>query len=228
MNTSSPQNPGSTQKRSGDTRNNLMRAAEKLIAEHGLENVTVRAITNQAGQKNESALQYHFNNRDGLIQAIHLSRNAQIQEKRTILLDALLARNPEPALRDICTLMVEPAFQSARVDSGFRQYIKGFGREVAITETSPTRYLVKENQRGSLETKRLLRQSLAHLDDDIFQQRFDSAARFAGLSMSNHARQKNAFKGCQADIFFNMLIDMMAGLLAAEVSKETRAILKAE
>ena len=39
-----------------------MRAAEKLIAQAGVENVSIRKIIAAAGQKNESALQYHFKN----------------------------------------------------------------------------------------------------------------------------------------------------------------------
>jgi AcrR family transcriptional regulator len=213
------------QRRAVNTRNNLMRAAEQLIARQGLENVTNRAITEAAGQKNESALQYHFGNRDGLIEAIHRERNAQIQKKRTELLDGLLEREPQPGLREVCALMVEPAFLLARSDRGFRHYVTGFGREIALTDMPPSEYLLARHQRGTRQTQILLRAALSHLDDDLFQHRFDSAARFAGLSMSGHARQRGAFRGKASDIFFNMLVDMMAGLLAAVVSAETRAAL---
>lgn len=90
----------------------------------------------------------------------------------------------------------------------------------------PSEYLLEPHQRGTRQTQTWLREALAHLDDDLFQHRFNSAARFAGLSMSGHARQKGAFfRGKAADAFINMLADMMAGLLAAEVSAETRAAL---
>lgn len=46
-----------------------MRAAEKLIAVRGIENVSIRDIVSEAGQKNESALQYHFKSFTGLIAA---------------------------------------------------------------------------------------------------------------------------------------------------------------
>ena len=41
------------------TRQALMRA-ERLFAEKGGTNVTIHEIVETAGQKNESALQYHF------------------------------------------------------------------------------------------------------------------------------------------------------------------------
>ncbi|MCB1693376.1 MAG: TetR/AcrR family transcriptional regulator [Pseudomonadales bacterium] len=213
------------QQRALDTRDRLMRAAEKLVAERGLENVTLRAITTAAEQKNESALQYHFGGRDGLIEAIHHARNAQVQEKRAEMLDALVATQTAPTLRHICKLMVEPPFLLARKDPGFRHYVKGFGREIAITDGAPTDYLMGRHRYGTRETRRLLRETLSFLDDEIFQYRFNTVARFAGLSMSGHARQKGAFRGPDSDVFFNMLVDMMAGILEADVSPDTRAAL---
>ena len=115
------------QARTVATRIRLMRAMEKLCAQHGVENVTVRAVVEEAGQKNESALQYHFKNRKGLIGAIHRSRFVQTQEKRRELLTQCLANNSAPSVRDLCNLMVAPTFQLCRTDAGYRQWIKAFG-----------------------------------------------------------------------------------------------------
>jgi AcrR family transcriptional regulator len=99
-------------KRGDVTRERLMRAAELLIAQHGIENVTVRAIVAEADQKNESALQYHFKNKEGLLNAIHQQRNAEIRALRTKLLQPYLT-GQVPELRDICQLMVVPAYPGA-------------------------------------------------------------------------------------------------------------------
>ena len=80
------------------TQNALMLAAEKLIAEKGIQNVTKRAITLAAGQKNESVLQYHFQNLEGLIDEILKVRSIQTQEKRSELLAQLLCDTPETDL----------------------------------------------------------------------------------------------------------------------------------
>ena len=58
------------QARTVDTRNRLMRAMEKLSAEKGSENVSVKELIEEAGQKNESVLQYHFGSKAGLLAAI--------------------------------------------------------------------------------------------------------------------------------------------------------------
>ena len=51
------------------TQTAIMRSVECLAAENGLENISIRDILARAGQKNESALQYHFKNLSGLLAA---------------------------------------------------------------------------------------------------------------------------------------------------------------
>lgn len=57
-----------------DTREKLIRAAEYLFARSGLD-VPIREIHERAGQRNASAIQYHFGSKQELIKAI-LDRHA--------------------------------------------------------------------------------------------------------------------------------------------------------
>ena len=199
-----------------------MRAAEKLIAERGIENVSIREIVDAAGQKNESALQYHFQNLNGLITALHASRDAEIRAKRSVLLQALGEEPFEPSLRQICKLMVAPAFELARAKPDFRCYIKAFGHEITLAEESTLIMTSRKGGQGARQTGILLRKALHHLDDDAFQRRMDGALRFVSASMSNHARQNGAFRGVHAELFFSSLIDALVGLLSAPLSDETK------
>jgi len=206
------------------TRRSLMRAAEKLIAKHGIENVTIRDILTAAGQKNTSALQYHFGNLQGLVMALRRSRNNEVKTRRTALIKQTLTENPTPSLRDICRLMVAPAFELAQSDPGFRRYVKAFGQEIVLADTSA---LTLVNQTGGESVERiglLLRQSLSQLDDEAYERRVDGALRFISAAMVHHARGKNAFKGAAAEVFFSSLIDAAVGLLSAPESEETRAL----
>ena len=56
--------------RSAQTRERFIGAAQQLYAERSIDSVSLNEITVAAGQKNRNALQYHFGNRDGLLQAI--------------------------------------------------------------------------------------------------------------------------------------------------------------
>jgi AcrR family transcriptional regulator len=210
-------------RRSEITRNRLMRAAEKLFAQKGLENVSVREIIKEAGQKNESAMQYHFGSRAGLIDAIHRQRNAQIQEQRTQLLQAFIKEEGTLGLRDLCQLMVAPVFQLARHDPSFRDYIQVFGRAMATSDREIVSFITRDDATGTRETLRILRGALDHLNDRLFQIRIDNTARLASLAMSQRAREKGSFRGKAAEFFLHNLLDTMAAMLAVEVSAQTRA-----
>ena len=56
--------------RSAQTRHRFIAAAQQLYAARSIDSVSLNEITVAAGQKNRNALQYHFGNRDGLLQAI--------------------------------------------------------------------------------------------------------------------------------------------------------------
>ena len=64
------------------TRDQLLDAAEELFIKEGLNGASLRAIGRRAGQRNASALQYHFENRDGLILALLGRRMNQLEELR--------------------------------------------------------------------------------------------------------------------------------------------------
>lgn len=72
------------EKRTQETRRRLLDAAEALYGNHSIDATSFGQITRAAGQKNSNALQYHFEDRAGLLQAIvdrHSSRIALLRER---------------------------------------------------------------------------------------------------------------------------------------------------
>lgn len=216
-------------KRSAQTRRNLMLAAEKLIAENGIENVTIRQIIGAAGQKNESALQYHFGNRKGLIDALLEERSAEIGKRRADMLDALLAECPRPSLRQVACLLVRPTFDLAASRPEFLHFIRAFGHELALTEFSALAVAARRENRGEHggRVSALLRASLSQLGTSAYQRRMDSAIRLVAAAMSNQSRQQDAFRGAQGHLFLHSLIDALVGLLGAPESDQTRKVAQA-
>ena len=70
------------------TKERLMDAAEGLFAEYGIEAVSARQIALAAGQRNQSAIRYHFGSKDDLVAALLAQRITEINERRAELLDA--------------------------------------------------------------------------------------------------------------------------------------------
>ena len=52
-----------------ETRDRILRAAEVLLADQGIDGVSLREINRAAGQSNTAAVQYYFGDRDGLLTA---------------------------------------------------------------------------------------------------------------------------------------------------------------
>jgi len=202
------------------TKSALMRAAEKLSADNGVENVSIREIVAQAGQKNESALQYHFKNLKGLLHAIHAERGQHIEARREQMLTATLERSANPSLRELCRLMIEPTFMLARGSADFRRYVKAFGHQLALTDASPLDLSNKMERGRTLGP--LIKAALPHLTKEDYIPRMESAIRLSSASMHHQARQRNAFRGPDSDLFLNNLLDALSGLLSAPVSPETR------
>lgn len=86
----------------------LLRTAERLFAERGLEAVSTRMIARAAGQKNNSALHYHFSGRDKLVEAILDYRVNPINRERLRRLEQVQLRRRAPATRALVELFVEP------------------------------------------------------------------------------------------------------------------------
>lgn len=66
----------------------LITHAERLVAERGLQGVAVSEVVRAAGQKNNSAVSYHFGSWDGLLDAVWQRHTATIDQERRELLAA--------------------------------------------------------------------------------------------------------------------------------------------
>ena len=102
------------------TKASLVREAERLFARRGVYQVTVREITEAAGQRNVSALSYHFGSREGVLRAILLRHGDPIDEERGALL-AVVA--PDPSTRDLLATLLLPMAARLSTPEG-RDYIR--------------------------------------------------------------------------------------------------------
>ena len=72
--------------RSAQTRQRFIASAQKLLAQRGVDAVSINELTAAAGQRNRNALQYHFGDRNGLLQAIIDYHAARVTTLRSGLL----------------------------------------------------------------------------------------------------------------------------------------------
>jgi AcrR family transcriptional regulator len=118
------------------TRARLLDAAEQLYGERGVEAVSLREIRLAAGQRNSSALQFHFGDRDGLLMALvdrHLPRIGRMHQH---LYDAALADGRADDPRALVEVLVRPNADYVRRGPSERAWIRISAERSARPETA--------------------------------------------------------------------------------------------
>lgn len=110
-----------------DTREQILAAAERLYAERGLDGVSLREITEAAGQRNNAAIHYHFGGRDGLVVALFEHRFAQLEARRSAMLAELDAQGRGDEVRELLRVIIAP-FAEAGEDSADGHWVRFVAR----------------------------------------------------------------------------------------------------
>ena len=87
-------------------RESIKRAARKLLALKSVDSVSVRDILAEAGQKNASALNYHFGSKEALVQTLIGDALAIADRRWTKALDAAEAAGGPTNLREVLEILV--------------------------------------------------------------------------------------------------------------------------
>lgn len=107
--------------RGRQTRALLIECAEAMIAEHGVNGVSVRQIAKMCGSSNSSVVAYHFGDKASLLKAIIEHRLPAIEARRKELLSASLNAADTPAPRALVDALYRPFFEQ-RDAQGRRGY----------------------------------------------------------------------------------------------------------
>ena len=105
-----------------DTRLALMRAAEQLFAQQGVDRVSLREIAIAAGQRNVSAATYHFGSKRELIEAILERHSRKIQDDWVLLLESEAGKGLH--LRQLIGHLVRPIVAKIDDADGGRCYLE--------------------------------------------------------------------------------------------------------
>lgn len=108
------------------TRDAILDVAEQVINDEGL-GVSLRRIMVVAGV-NVTSINYHFGQRDKLIEAVVERRSKIINEERLALLEAAESKTP-PSVAEIVSAYYQPSFDPKRIgDQGWRNYLRILSR----------------------------------------------------------------------------------------------------
>lgn len=97
---------------SSDTKERILEAAELLFAERGYDATSLRAITSRAGA-NLAAVNYHFQSKEALMQAVFARRLEPLNRARLAMLEKLeAAAGSDPvAVENIVRALIAPVLR---------------------------------------------------------------------------------------------------------------------
>ncbi len=208
---------------SARSREAMILAAERLIAERGVAAVSLREIGAAAGQRNNSAAQYHFGSKAGLVEAIFAFRMAAINDRRLAALAELDATGRSRDVRGLVEAYVRPLADSFGDSPGERWYLRFLARVAGDPQFSGHGPGNREFTAGLDDVLHRLDQALADVPEVIRGERLTAMGTLlvhtlATFEAAGHDRPVLAL--LTAD-----LVDMATALLTAPVSPATRRLL---
>lgn len=193
------------------TRQLILTAAERLFAERGISAVPMRDIGLAAGQRNHTAVRYHFGDRDEVVNAIMEFRGAQSEAARVgMVADFMLAGSP--TIRDVVSAFVRPLAIHIQPDNHYLAFLSLY-----ITSEGGYEGLADVNAGASVMTLRAL---LSRLVPDIPKAVLDErwwmtlTSAVHALARYHSAQRKHA----QPPGTLDPLIDDMVSYLSAGLS----------
>lgn len=205
--------------RSAQTRALFIQTAQKLYAQRSIDSVSLNEITVAAGQRNRNALQYHFGNRDGLLQAIIDTHAETVHQLRQAYLQQA-SNSPWTAAEAAARVLVMPLADYIQSNPAGIHYVKILSQLAAINSRiiDPT-HSSKLNFRDDKNLNALFGKALHHLPRPEAQRRMFLVVSITFHSIADILRaattssDQSVLRDRQA--MFDQIVSAIASLIAA-------------
>jgi AcrR family transcriptional regulator len=200
------------------TRARLLAEAERLFADQGIWQASIGGIVAAAGQRNSSALTYHFGSREGALDRILAEHGAPIDAHRGRLLADLGASLADTTIPAILDALVRPMTAHLDGERG-RRYVR-------IVAQLSARFPTWRQDATTLDQPELVRAldvlalRPADLDPAIRSERLVAMMQLMTSSLAERARliDEGAPPRLDDRAYEVNLTDMLTGVLTAPVS----------
>lgn len=204
--------------RQRDTKELLLDAAEKLFARDGIHGARIREINELAGQRNPSALHYHFGSRSGLVTAIMLRHMSEVDKVVEVRLDELELAG-QPKVRDVIEAVVEPLLERLRTPSG-RAWAQLTPQILGTLSANLRRGVLEPATPQSHRVLELLEDRISHLPVKIRRERLVDYSVIVTTLLAERAHQLESKRRPPLNdaAFCRHLVDVLAAVVTAPTS----------
>jgi AcrR family transcriptional regulator len=207
----------------------MIDAAERLIAENGLGALSLREVATTAGQRNHSAVQYHFGSRGGLVEAVFDVRMTPIDARRAVMLDIIEAGGGSGDLGALTDVLVRPLGEAVLLEQpGW------YGRFLAeVMRSEPALLRAERPAMGSLHRVGLL--MVEHMDavpTPLRGERIRMAVRAAVAMLADRETELTSASAAPPpahapDLYVTHVVDLVHAMVSAAPSAALAAELDA-
>jgi AcrR family transcriptional regulator len=206
------------------TRARIVSAAERLFAERGIDATTLAEINRAANQRNRSAVQYHFGNKQGVVHAILDKHTPGIELRRHAMLDEI-EMDDEPGLRALAEALVLPVAEKLDDPDGGRAFLRLNAQLIGHPSFPLLSLHAQRINRGADRLNRLIVATVPDWPEALWVPRWLLLIGLLFHGMADYARLLEA-SGASGDapprgLFVNNLIDSVIAILEAPISSET-------
>ncbi len=190
------------------TRELILVTAERLFAERGIAAVPLREIAITAGQRNKAAIQYHFGDKENLVNAVAGHRAQFVSDMRNDFLAALAVGNERPMLVDYVSSFVVPLASNLTEGNYYIPFL--------------SRYYIERGGSGGLEAavppetvqglRAISHRILPGLPEAIFAERWEFLVNSAVHAL---ARYQHALEGGTLGAPLEVLVEDLIRVLTA-------------
>jgi AcrR family transcriptional regulator len=193
-----------------DTRLRLVGAGRRLFARNGVYATSLKSVVDEAGQRNSSALHYHFGGRDGLLLAIIEVHNSRIEAERKQMLDVTSA---PPSLEQLVAAVVLPQASLLHEPDG-RAFLSIVSQLSDLFDRWEDGGTPDQAMRAFVGIKELLPATLA---DNVRHERVTRFLELVSQALGSRARQIDAGRtpAVEHEAWVNNLTAMATGALSA-------------
>jgi AcrR family transcriptional regulator len=203
------------------TKEEILLAAERLIAAHGLAGVSLRQIGAASGNGNNSAVIYHFGSKEQLVSAIFAYRLPRLRARRSFLIEE---RRPND-LRGWLECQVRAVLEQGDLDDSY--YMSFVASLQQHDGDEGFRHLPQEFAESQVDYEVHLRSHLDHLGEPLRSVRLGQAMQLIVLAAAARERARSRVEVLLPfALEVGNLLDATVGLLEAPVSPGTKAALE--
>ncbi|WP_420995279.1 TetR/AcrR family transcriptional regulator [Cupriavidus sp. 30B13] len=199
-----------------ETARRMLEIAERLFAEHGVELVPLRQIVVEAGQRNRSALHYHFGSREALVSQLLNFRLAHINKVRNSYLDEVEAAGLAGDVRAIVEASISALADTIRDTPWGARYVQVLAQATFSPSLVNAELIDPDAMTGVLRARRMIAAALPGLPRKVLHHRQVWFNNSVVYSLAQWCRRKGALRG-QPPVA--ELVDYCAAALTGPVGK---------